>query len=178
VLAAVNTLAVAGRALLQAPALAALKTSTMATGAAIAAGLALLLVLVTLFLVWRLRATQSVILGDGKSDLIDFAVSLQGRIDDVHKAIDEIASALTRVDKRIDGTVSNVAVVRYDAYEDKGGQQSATVAILDGSRTGIVLTAMQGRDYARIYMKEIDRGNCAIMLSPEEEEAVRRAMAR
>jgi len=52
------------------------------------------------------------------------------------------------------------------------------VAMLDSSRSGILLSAIQGRDYARIYLKELDRGNCAIKLSPEEEEAVRRAMAR
>ena len=92
--------------------------------------------------------------------------------------MDEIASALTRVDKRFDGALSNVALVRYDAYGDRGGQQSATVAMLDSARSGVVLSAIQGRDFARIYFKELDQGNCAITLSPEEEEAVRRAMAR
>jgi hypothetical protein len=106
-----------------------------------------------------------------------FAVSLQARIDDLHKTVDEIASALTRVDKRFDGALSNVALIRYDAYGDRGGQQSATVAMLDSSRSGVVLSAIQGRDSARIYLKELDRGNCAITLSPEEEEAIRRAMA-
>jgi hypothetical protein len=27
-------------------------------------------------------------------------------------------------------------------------------------------------------MKELDRGNCSVVLSPEEEETIRRAMAR
>jgi hypothetical protein len=40
------------------------------------------------------------------------------------------------------------------------------------------VSAIQGRDYARIYVKEVDRGRAAIALSPEEEEAVQRAMAR
>jgi hypothetical protein len=126
----------------------------------------------------KLRAGQLIVLADGKADLVDFSVSLQARIDDLHKTVDEIASALTRVDKRFDGALSNVALIRYDAYGDRGGQQSATVAILDSSRSGVVLSAIQGRESARIYLKELDRGNCAITLSPEEEEAVRRAMAR
>jgi hypothetical protein len=153
-------------------------TGNVAAAAAAGALLALVLVALALLTIRRLRAGQLIVLADGKADLIEFAVSLQGRIDDLHKAVDEIAAALTRVDKRVDGTVSNVAVVRYDAYEDRGGQQSATVALLDASRTGIVLSAVQGRDYARIYMKELDRGNCGITLSPEEDEAIRRAMAR
>jgi hypothetical protein len=68
--------------------------------------------------------------------------------------------------------------VRYDAYKDAGGQQSATIALLDSGRTGIVLSAIQGRDYARIYLKELDRGRTSVALSPEELEAVERAMAR
>jgi hypothetical protein len=50
--------------------------------------------------------------------------------------------------------------------------------VLDSARTGVVVTAIQGRDYARIYMKELDRGRASIALSPEEAEAVERAMAR
>ena len=71
------------------------------------------------------------LLGSGKDDLVDFAVSLQTRIDDVHRAVDEVALALTRVDKRIDGCLSNTSIVRYDAYEDAGGHQSASLAFLD-----------------------------------------------
>ncbi len=153
-------------------------TEILAIASAALALAALVIAAIALLRLRKLRAGQLTVLADGKADLVDFSVSLQGRIDDLHKAVDEIASALTRVDKRFDGALSNVALIRYDAYGDTGGQQSATVAMLDSTRSGIVLSAIQGRDYARIYLKELDRGNCAISLSPEEEEAVRRAMAR
>jgi len=126
----------------------------------------------------RLRDAQRSLVGGGRKDLVEFAVSLQARIDDLHKAVDEVASGLARVDRRVDDTVSNTAIVRYDAYEDTGGHQSGSLALLDASRTGIVLTAIQGRDYARIYLKEIDRGKPAVALSPEEQKAVERAMGR
>src|SRR3990170_1510340 len=126
----------------------------------------------------RLRAAQRVLLSGGKSDLVDFAVSLQGRIDDLHGAVDELAAALSRVDRRVDGAVSNTAVVRYDAIEGAGGHQSASIAFLDANRTGTVVTAIQGRDYARIYVKDLDRGRSSTALSPEEQEAVERAMSR
>jgi Protein of unknown function (DUF4446) len=125
----------------------------------------------------RVRAAQRVLLGGGKSDLVDFAVSLQGRIDDLHRAVDDVGSDLGRLDRRIDGAVSNTAIVRYDAYRDSGGHQSVSVALLDASRTGVVLSAIQGRDYARIYVKELDRGHSSTDLSPEEQEAVERAMS-
>ena len=125
-----------------------------------------------------IRRAQDVLLGgNAKADVVDFAVSLQGRIEDLHGAVDEIAAALARVDRRIDDSLSRVALVRYDAYEDTGGHQSASVALLDSGRTGIVLTAIQGRDYARIYVKQLERGRASIALSPEEQQAVERAMA-
>jgi hypothetical protein len=89
-----------------------------------------------------------------------------------------VAGGLARVDRRIDGAVTNTSVVRYDAYEDTGGQQSASFAFLDQTRTGTIVTAIQGRDYARIYVKDLDRGKASIALSPEEQEAVERAMGR
>jgi hypothetical protein len=149
--------------------------------AVVACALAALALLAAL-LVWRrvsrLRSSQAVLLGGGTRDLVDFAVSLQGRIDDLQGAVGEIAAGLSRVDRRVDGAVTNTAVVRYDAYEDTGGQQSASFAFLDANRTGTVVTAIQGRDYARIYVKDLDRGRAAVALSPEELEAVERAMSR
>jgi hypothetical protein len=126
----------------------------------------------------RVREAQKALMGGGRKDLVEFAVSLQARIDDLHRAVDEVAGGLARVDRRIDATVANTAIVRYDAYEDTGGHQSASLALLDSGRSGLVVTAIQGRDYARIYMKELERGRASIALSPEEQEAVERAMGR
>jgi hypothetical protein len=124
-----------------------------------------------------LRAQEVLLGGEGKTDMVEFAVSLQGRVDDLHRAVDELAAALSRVDRRIDSSLSRTALIRYDAYEDTGGHQSASIAMLDSERSGIVLTAIQGRDYARVYVKQLDRGRTSIALSPEEQQAVERAMA-
>ena len=155
---------------------------SLALGVAIAACVVAALSLVVAFVAWRkvreLRRGQQAILGGSTRDVVDFAVSLQGRIDDLHRAVDEVAAGLTRVDRRIDGSVTNTSVVRYDAYADAGGQQSASFAFLDSTRTGTIVTAIQGRDYARVYVKELERGKPSLALSPEEAEAVERAMAR
>lgn len=155
---------------------------TAALAVAIAACAAAVLASVLALFLWRrlskLQSVQTVVLGSERRDLLDFAVSLQGRIDDLYRAVDEVAAGLSRVDRRVDGSVTNTAVVRYDAYEGTGGQQSASLALLDATRTGTVVTAIQGRDYARIYVKDLDRGRSSVALSPEEQEAVERAMAR
>ena len=150
----------------------------IAIGACAVAGLALLVVLLLLRRLRRIREAQMTLLGGGKADLVDFAVSLQARIDDLHRAVDEVAGGLARVDRRVDGSVTNTSVVRYDAYEGAGGHQSASLAFLDAARSGVVVSAIQGRDYARIYVKELDHGKAPVALSPEEQEAVERAMAR
>jgi hypothetical protein len=124
-----------------------------------------------------LRAQEVLLGGDGKTDIVEFAVSLQGRDDDLHRAVDELAAALSRVDRRIDSSLSRTALIRYDAYEDTGGHQSASLAMLDSERSGVVVTAIQGRDYARVYVKQLDRGRTPIALSPEEQQAVERAMS-
>lgn len=149
----------------------------IAIGACVAAGAALVVAGLAWWKLRAVRAAQRVLLGGGRDDLVDFAVSLQGRIDDLHRAVDEIAAGLSRVDRRVDTTVSKTSLVRYDAYEGAGGQQSASIALLDAARSGVVLTAIQGRDYARIYVKELDRGRASVALSPEEQEAVERAMS-
>ncbi len=153
-------------------------SAVIAIAAAIAAGAAVALAFGAWLQLRRVRRSQQVMLGGGKDDLVDFAVSLQGRIDDLHRAVDEVAAGLSRVDRRVDESVSKRSIVRYDAYEGTGGHQSASVALLDGGRSGIVVSAIQGRDYARIYMKELDHGRASVALSPEEEEAVERAMSR
>jgi len=153
-------------------------TLAVAIAACVAAALALVAAIVMSVRLSRLKGAQKAVLGGASHDMVDFAVSLQGRIDDLHRALDEVATGLSRVDRRVDGAITNTAVVRYDAYEDTGGKQSASFAFLDATRTGTVVTAIQGRDYARIYVKDIERGTPSIALSPEEQTAVERAMGR
>jgi hypothetical protein len=149
----------------------------VAIGAAVAGFFALLLAVAFFVQIRRVREGQKVLMGRGKDDLVEFAVSLQARIDDLHRAVDEVAAGLSRIDKRVDACLSHTSIVRYDAYEDAGGHQSASMAFLDAARSGVVVSAIQGRDYARIYVKELDRGRPSLALSPEEQEAVDRAMA-
>jgi Protein of unknown function (DUF4446) len=149
----------------------------IAIGAAVVAVAAVALAVAQYFALRRLRRAQLAVLGGGGSDLVDFAVSLQSRIDELHRAVDGVVGSLEHVERRVDETVSKTAIVRYDAYEHSGGHQSASIALLDSARTGVVLSAIQGRDYARIYVKELDRGHASVALSPEELEAVERAMS-
>ena len=104
----------------------------IAIGALVVAAAAVVVAALAYAKLAELRRAQEVLLGgNAKADVVDFAVSLQGRIDDLHRAVDEVAAAMTRVDRRVDGALSRASLIRYDAYEDTGGHQSASVAILD-----------------------------------------------
>ena len=69
----------------------------------------------------------------------------------------------------------HLAVVRYDAFGDMGGHLSWSVALLDDSGHGVVLTSIHGRSEARTYAKSIASWSCEQQLSPEEEEAIEHA---
>ena len=80
-------------------------------------------------------------------------------------------------EQRLDGAIAFRALVRYDAYGEMSGQQSASIALLDASRSGVVVTSIHHRDQARLYVKQVRDGVGELELSPEEAEAVRLAVA-
>ncbi len=67
--------------------------------------------------------------------------------------------------------------MRYDAYNEMSGHQSMSIALLDATRSGIVLSSIHHRDQARLYAKQVHDGHSELELSPEESEAVRIALA-
>ena len=68
------------------------------------------------------------------------------------------------------------ALIRYDAYGEMSGRQSTSIALLDANRSGLVLSSIHHRDQARLYAKEVREGKPELELSPEEDEAIRRAL--
>ena len=79
-------------------------------------------------------------------------------------------------EQRLDGAIAYRSLVRYDAYGEMSGRQSTSIALLDASRSGIVLSSIHHRDQARLYAKQIYAGRGELELSPEENEAIRLAL--
>jgi len=154
--------------------------------AALAAGLvaviALILAAVVAVRLRRMRAAQQAVLGaSGREDLVRHAAGLQEAFQALHDRVEEVAGRLeTRMaaaEERIDGAIAYRALVRYDAYGELSGHQSASLALLDAERNGVVLSSITHRDTARLYCKQVVDGRGEHLLSPEEDEAVRRALA-
>ena len=150
-----------------------------------AGGLALLSLVVTGVLalrVRRLRAAQQVVLGGvGREDLVSHAAGLQEAFVQLNDRVEDIAERLdervARAEERLDGAITYRALVRYDAYGELSGHQSASLALLDAERNGVVLSSIAHRDTARLYCKQVVDGRGEHLLSPEEDEAIRRALA-
>jgi hypothetical protein len=79
-------------------------------------------------------------------------------------------------EERLDGAIAFRALVRYDAYGEMSGRQSTSIALLDATRSGVVLSSIHHRDQARLYAKQVHQGQAELELSPEENEAVRLAL--
>jgi hypothetical protein len=160
---------------------------TTTTGiAALAAGAVALLALLVLIVLWRrvskLRSAQRVVLGErGARDLTTHAAGLDNDFRSLHSYIEDLAagleSRLSTVEQRLDGAVTHHGLIRYDAYNEMSGRQSTSVALLDARGSGVVVSSIHHRDQARLYAKQVVEGRGQLELSPEEQEAIRVALA-
>ncbi len=159
-------------------------TGTVGIVALAAGGVALVALVLAIALAMRLRrlrADQRTVLGESRQeDLVAHAAALERDFvalnDQVGDIVEGLARRMEAAEGRLDGAIAFRALVRYDAYGEMSGHQSATIALLDASRSGVVLTSIHHRDQARLYAKQVRDGVGEIELAPEEAEAVRLAL--
>jgi hypothetical protein len=157
-------------------------TGIVALAAAAVAVVSLIVAVVLAVQVRRLRAAQSALLGEtGTQDLVAHATTLEQEFrllqDATQDTVDQVNARLDHAEGRIDGAVAYRGLVRYDAYNEMSGHQSTSIALLDATRSGVVLSSIHHREQARMYAKQVRDGRAELELSPEEAEAVRLAMA-
>ncbi len=156
-------------------------TGIVASAAAVLAVVALIAVLVLARRLKRMRAHQRVVLGDGSRDLAAHAAGLDRDFRSLHSYVEDLAAGLQgrlgTVEERIEGAVAYHGLVRYDAYNEMSGRQSTSIALLDRRGSGVVVSSIHHRDQARLYAKQVVEGEGTLALSPEEQEAIRVALA-
>jgi competence protein ComGC len=147
---------------------------------AIMASLILLLIIVSVLLLLMLRRVhrdQKVVIGDGEPrDLVKHARAVQERVDQLAAHIEKLEEKIAFSSRRLDDCLTFRSVTRYDAYRDLSGMQSTSVALLDTRFSGMIISSIQGRDHARIYVKEIFSGESKEKLAPEEIQVLKEAM--
>ena len=105
---------------------------------------------------------------------------LEAQVDKVYavaRELDELsarAAVLEAVGRR---SIQRVGLVRFNPFEDTGGNQSFALALTDSGGNGFVLSSLHSRTGTRVYAKAIAAGRSDGALSAEETEALRLAMA-
>lgn len=100
------------------------------------------------------------------------------RVEEVDTRQDRVEQRVAALESRIPLCVQRVGLVRYDAFEDVGGQQSFSLAMLDAQQNGIILTSVYTRSDVRVYAKALRQGQPSHPLSEEEQQAIRVALAQ
>lgn len=161
-------------------------TSTEGIVSLAAAGMgamALLLAIVLAVKLRRLRQAQQAVLGeDGQRDLVEHAARLERGFTELRDWVEEattgIDARMVGAEERIAACVTHRSLVRYDAYGEMSGRQSSSLALLDATRSGVVLSSILHRENARVYVKQVVAGESELDLSPEELEAIETALGR
>ena len=142
-------------------------TPVVAILAAVLAVAALALLYVVIRRLRRLQKDQRVVLGSrGDVDVVAYVAALEEKVSNLRLAVEDLSVESRDHEVRIDGCLSRVGTVRFDAYHDLGGRQSTSVAFMDAADNGIVITTVVSRDFARIYVKTIKDGQSDIPLAP------------
>lgn len=150
----------------------------VALGASAVALAALVVAVVSTVRLRRLRADQLALLGGSDAtDLVGHSAELQRGYEALSAYVEDVAQRLDgrlgTAEARLDEAIAYHGLVRYDAYNEMSGHQSTSIALLDASRSGIVLSSIHHRDQARLYAKQVRDGRGELELSPEEQEAIR-----
>ncbi len=153
--------------------------------AALAAGaialVALILGIVLAVKLRRLRGAQRTVLGGEGRDLVEHAARIERGFLELRDWVEDAAAGvegrMAGAEGRLAACVTHRSLIRYDAYNEMSGQQSSTLALLDATRSGVVLTSILHRDSARVYVKQIVAGESELELSPEELQAIETALA-
>lgn len=95
--------------------------------------------------------------------------TIENELEDVRAFIEDVHAASQR-------HLQGVGVVRFNAFEGIGGNQSFAIALLDGKGDGIVLSSLYGHEESRVYAKPVKEGSSKYALSNEEKNAVRQAL--
>jgi len=159
-------------------------TSTEGIAALTAGAVALIALILAIILavkLRRMRSAQRAVLGSENRDLVQHAARLERGFVELRDWLEDAAAGIDArmvgAEARIASCVTHRSLIRYDAYGEMSGRQSSSLALLDATHSGVVLSSIHHRESARVYVKQIVAGESELELSPEELEAIESAIA-
>lgn len=135
--------------------------------------LLLLVVLVQARRVSRLsRRLDAVTRGEDGTNLQGVLETHLDRVSSMGREVDELAARMAMLEGRGRRAFQGVGLVRYNAFEETGGNQSFALAVLDADAEGFVLSGLHARSGTRVYAKALTGGRADAALSDEEQQAL------
>ena len=114
--------------------------------------------------------------GKDAKTLEDTLIQRLNQVDSLLESNEENDSNIKVLSKNMQRTYQKMGLIKYDAFHEMGGKLSFSLAMLDMRNNGFIINAMHTREGCYTYIKEIIDGNSVIVLSEEEQEALKRAM--
>lgn len=114
----------------------------------------------------------TVLWGDGEADVATVLAGQARRLSAERTRIDTLQTEVAALKGDLAQTLQHVAVVRYDAFGDMGGQMSFSAAVIDDNGDGMVISSIHARGESRTYAKGIVGGGSDTTLTPEEQQAL------
>ena len=121
---------------------------------------------------------ESLTQGGDESSLEAVLGSHLERVNRAVSDVDVVAARTAVLERDVQGTFGRVGFVRFNPFEDTGGNQSFALAMLDGRGDGFVVSSLHARAGTRVYAKAIAAGSSEAALSDEESEALKQALAK
>ncbi len=141
--------------------------------------LTLLALLFIIALSLRFKGLQKrldLITGGTRESLEETLASHLQKVAQAERRMDAVEQAVAILQAQMPACLRKTGLVRFDAFEDVGGEQSFSLALLDFNNNGFVLTSVYSRNDVRFYGKAIREGRGSHTLTKEEERALREAV--
>ena len=138
---------------------------------------------IVLFVVWakqrrELEAMRSILQGSGARPLDELLVEHFDSKAKLEAEVSDLKRRMNDAEKWMDAAIAYASIVRYDAFDNVTGNQSFAIAFQNSKGDGILLNAVSGREQARIYGKSVEGGRSDNGFTPEEKQAIVRALTR
>lgn len=89
---------------------------------------------------------------------------------------EEMGKLVADLQKQANGCLQRIGLVRFNAFEDVGGEMSFALALLDKQANGFIVSNLYGRQESYVYLRPINQGRASTYLLPEEQQALEKAL--
>lgn len=137
--------------------------------------LALWLVVLSVAFILLVKFFRHLVKGVKDYDLKAVLEKIQGLEEENRTNLEALAGEVRKINEEGRYHVQKVGLVRFNPFKEIGGDHSFSLALLNGSNTGVVITGLHTRERTRVYMKAIKEGKCEVELSEDEKKAILKA---